>query len=127
MKEYITDGRQYFSKDGKKTYSAKTYYKKVEEDIKSSAKLLPIMVIGDVGWVVVQTSPKHLRLTLVDHGYINPDDRDVEVHFNTIHPHKVVDILTKESFDVPNNPHSIKITVPTGSFRFIDIELTKKL
>ncbi|GAA3617220.1 PQQ-binding-like beta-propeller repeat protein [Flavivirga amylovorans] len=124
LKEYITDGRQYLSKDGKEVYSADTFYRVIKEDIEKSKKLLPITVSGSVGWVVAEIAPKKLRLTLVDSGYINPKEREVKVTFNKIHPIKVVDILTNESFKVQKN---ISIDIPLGGFRFIDIVLSDSL
>ena len=64
MTEYITDGKNYYSKDGNSTYSADQYYTTIENDIKQKAQLLPITVEGNVGWVAAQTGPKHFRLTL---------------------------------------------------------------
>lgn len=125
LQEYITDGHSYFSADGKHTYSADTYYKTIENSIKQSAKLLPITVEGDVAWVVAQIAPKKLRLTLIDSGYLNPSSKQAIIHFNTVKPTKIVDILTKETFAVNNA--TTKVTVPLGLFRFIDVQLNNEL
>ncbi|WP_343330729.1 PQQ-binding-like beta-propeller repeat protein [Polaribacter staleyi] len=125
MKEYITDGRNYYSADGKQTFKADEYYKVIEKDLKASSKKLPITVAGDVAWVVAQTSPKHLRLTILDSGYINPEERTAIVHFNNINIKKITDILSKEEFKVQNS--SLEINIPVGAFRFIDIELEQAL
>jgi hypothetical protein len=126
LKEYITDGKNYISADGKETYKADEYYKTVEKEIKATSKLLPLTVEGDVAWVVAQTSPTHLRLTLIDNGYINPNNRKATVTFHTVTPVKMVDVLDKTDFNI-SNPSSIEIEVPCGTFRFIDIELKEKL
>ncbi|WP_111708894.1 PQQ-binding-like beta-propeller repeat protein [Lutibacter citreus] len=126
MKEFLTDGKDYFSKDGKQQFLANSYYKTVEKSIKESAKLLPITVKGNVAWVVAQTSPKHLRLTIVDNGYLNPNDRKAVVTFNTINSKNVVDILNGENFET-NKTKQITINIPCGMFKFIDIELEKPL
>ncbi|WP_303317244.1 hypothetical protein Q4Q34_01815 [Flavivirga abyssicola] len=125
MKEYYTNGRNYYSKDGKQSYSPETYYKVIKKDIESSRKLLPITVTGEVGWVVAHTSPKHLRLTLVENGYLNPSNKAATVSFNTISPIKVTDVLSHETFDVTNG--KVTINIPLGAFKFIDIELAKPL
>ncbi|UMB61741.1 hypothetical protein MHL31_05920 [Lutibacter sp. A80] len=125
MKEYITDGRNYYSADGKQTYNADEYYKVIKNDIKQSAKKLPITVSGDVAWVVAQVSPKHLRLTLIDNGYINPKNSTAIVNFNTISPIKITDVLSGEEFKQINS--ATNIDIPLGGFRFIDVELTNKL
>ena len=126
MKEYITDGRDYISSDGTQVFPAETYYKTIKEDIEKSSTLLPLTVNGDAGWVLAQTDELHLRLTLVDSGYINPSEKDVIVNFHTAKPHKMTDLLNGEQFDVKNNKQ-IKISIPCGSFRFIDIELSAPL
>lgn len=126
MTEYITDGKNYISADGKQTFPAETYYKTVEENIQKSAKLLPLTVSGDAGWVVAQTDKKHLRLTLVDGGYINPSDKEITVTFHTVKPVKMTDLLSGETFNL-KNPKAVKITIPCGLYRFIDIELSEAL
>jgi len=125
MKEYITDGHNYYSADGKQTLKADEYYKVIENDIIESAKKLPITVSGDVAWVVAQTSPKHLRLTLIDNGYINPEASTAVVKFNTINPVTIKDVLSGEEFQQSNA--STTINIPLGGFRFIDIELNEEL
>ena len=122
MKEYITDGRYYYSSDGKHRYAADDTYLAIEADIKRSAKRLPLTVSGEVAWVTAQTSPTHLRLTLIDSGYINPNARTATVTFHTVNPVKMVDLLDGKEFDIAHPP-SVPIDVPCGMFRFIDIEL----
>ncbi|MDZ8117822.1 PQQ-binding-like beta-propeller repeat protein [Pontiella agarivorans] len=121
MKEYITDGKKYYSADGTKTYAADQYYKRVEADIKAAAKKLPLTVSGDAAWVCAQTSPSHLRLTLIDGGYLNPSDKEVTIQFNTVRPRKITDLLEKSR--IPVNHSSATVTIPCGLFRFLDIEL----
>lgn len=124
MKEYFTDGRSYFSADGKQKYDAKEYYKTIENDIKAGADKLPLTVSGDVAWVVAQTSPTHLRLTIIDGGYINPSDKVATVTFHTVNPLKMTDLLDKSNFKLSNSKE-LKIPISCGMFRFIDIELDK--
>jgi len=126
LKEYHTDGKNYMSADSKETYKPREYYKVIEEDIKKSASLLPITVSGNVGWVVAQTGPKNLRLTIVENGYINPNAATATVKINNIKVVKIKDILNKEEFKANANSE-IEIDIPLGGFRFIDIELEKEL
>jgi len=126
LKEYHTDGKNYMSADGSTIYKPSEYYKVIEEDIKESASLLPITVSGNVGWVLAQTSPKHLRLTIVENGYINPNDAIATVKINNIKFVKIIDILNKEEFKA-NASSEIEIEIPLGGFRFIDIELENAL
>lgn len=126
MKEFYTDGRDYFSADGKEKHGAESYYKTVQKELEENSMLIPITVSGDnVAWVVSQSSPKHLRLTLIDGGYINPNDRTATVTFNTVVPVKMHDILNKEEFEISGGKTTVQI--PCGMFRFIDIELRTPL
>jgi hypothetical protein len=126
MKEYLTDGRHYYSADGDRRYAADTYYQVVEADIKKRATRLPLTVSGDVAWVAAQTSARHLRLTLVDSGYLNPKTRHATVTFHTVKPVKVVDLLDRRTVAI-TRPGTVAVDVPCGLFRFLDIELEEPL
>ncbi|TPN86244.1 PQQ-binding-like beta-propeller repeat protein [Aquimarina algicola] len=125
-KEYYSDGKNYFSANGKTTYTPEEYYKIIKKDIEDSASLLPITVSGNVGWVVTQISPKHLRLTIVENGYINPKKAKASIKVNNISIKSIKDILSNEEFTIHNNSIT-DIDIPLGSFRFLDIELNKEL
>jgi len=126
LKEYYSDGKNYFSADGKTIYAPDEYYKVIEEDINKSASLIPVNVSGNVGWVLAQIGPKHLRLTLVENGYINPNEAIAIVKINNINAVKIKDILNKDEFKANANSE-IEIDIPLGGFRFIDIELENEL
>ncbi len=111
-----------FAADGKQRHAADEYYRVIEADIRDCVKLLPLTVSGDVAWVTAQSAPNHLRLTLIDSGYINPKARTVTVHCHTVKPVKMVDLLDQTRFNM-DNPSEVKIDVPCGMFRFIDIEM----
>ncbi len=127
MKEYITDGVDYISADGKKRMKADSYYTQIAKDIEEGAKKLPITVKSkdgkQLGWVVAQMTPTRLRLTLVDGGWLNPNDQTAVVTFNTVKPVKVTDVLSKEV--IATKGGEMQIEVPCGMFRFIDIEIGK--
>ncbi|WP_152286522.1 PQQ-binding-like beta-propeller repeat protein [Flavicella marina] len=124
LKEYFTDGRYYYSADGKERYNAAEYYVKVKNDIEEASKLLPITVKGNVAWVVSQSDAKHLRLTIIDNGYINPKDRVAEIQFNGLKVKTIIDLITKETFKLKNG--QAQINVSAGMFRFIDVELSQE-
>ncbi len=124
LKEYITDGRNYYSADGTKTYAADEYYHVIEKEIEERAKLLPVNVEGEVAWVAAQSAPKHIRLTLIDGGYINPSDKVATITLNNINVKSITDLLTGAEIKVED---SIKLNVPCGLFRFLDVELEGEL
>lgn len=126
LKEYITDGKSYFSADGKNTYPANTYYKNIKNAVIEGSQKLPLTVKGNVAWVVAQTAPDNLRLTLIDGGYLNPNQRKAIITFNTVTPVAMKDILDGKEFNIAN-PKNVLIDVPTGLFRFIDIKIKERL
>ncbi len=126
LKEYPTDGEHYYASDLSEKYAADTYYTQVKSDIENLSKYLPLTVTGDVGWVVAQTDDKTLRLTLVDGGYLNPTDKIARVTFKASTPLKMTDVLSGERIEISPS-HEYDIPVPTGLFRFIDIEIEKPL
>ncbi|WP_152285545.1 hypothetical protein [Flavicella marina] len=126
LTEFITDGHNYYSSDGKETFTADVYFKTIEAKIKEASRILPVTVSGDVAWVTAQTAPKHIRLTLIDNGYINPEESVAHVQFNNYEVATIKDILTGEEFKV-SKKGTTDIKIPLGAFRFIDIELKTKL
>ncbi|MGY5351242.1 outer membrane protein assembly factor BamB family protein [Wenyingzhuangia sp. IMCC45533] len=125
-KGYVTDGRYYFSEDGTQKFTADTYAKVIKDDIEQLSKKLPIKVEGEVAWVVAQTSPKHLRITIIDGGYLNPSKKLATVKIQTSKAVKMIDILDKTEFDI-SNPSNVSISIPCGGFRFIDVALSEPL
>ena len=126
LSEFKTDGRDYISADGSERFAADEYYEVIEQRIKEGAAHLPLTVTGQVGWVVSQTSPTNLRLTVIDSGYINPNARTARVKLQTISPTAMTDVLTGEAIAISEDGYA-EISVPTGLFRFIDITLSEPL
>ncbi|MFG0287048.1 MAG: PQQ-binding-like beta-propeller repeat protein [Rhodopirellula sp. JB044] len=124
--EHHTDGHHYLSADGQQTHAADQYATTVADDIRRAVKQLPLSVSGEVAWVAAQTSPNHLRLTLIDSGYINPKNRKAVIHFHTARPTRIRDVLFDTTFDMSDSD-SVTIPIPLGMFRFIDIELASPL
>ncbi|VGO18877.1 PQQ-binding-like beta-propeller repeat protein [Pontiella sulfatireligans] len=124
LKEHITDGKYYIERDGLVQHAANgAYFETVTNDLRQGAEMLPVTVSGDVAWVCAQTATNHLRLTLIDSGYLNPKDRTATVTFNTVTPFALTDVLKGET--LPISGESVEIDVPLGMFRFIDIELSQ--
>lgn len=124
LREYITNGRSYISSDGSVTNAADLFYTTIDDDIDVGVRQLPVSVSGDdVAWVCAQTDPYHLRLTLVDSGYLDPKERTALVSFNTVTPVQIKDLLDGTTWSAGGS--SVSIEVPLGLFRFIDIELSE--
>lgn len=81
---------------------------------------------GNVAWVAAVSSPKHIRLTLLDSGYVNPGDKTATITFNTVTPVAIADVLAKTNIAVENKK-TARVHIPCDLFRFIDVELKEKL
>ncbi|MFI3321036.1 MAG: PQQ-binding-like beta-propeller repeat protein [Rikenellaceae bacterium] len=125
-KEFFTDGKYYYS-DAQKTkqYSPKEYYKVVEDAIEEGTKAMPLTVKGEVGWVAAQSAPNHLRVTVIDGGYVNPTKKDAIIKFGTAKVKSITDLATGENIEFSSD--ECKVTIPCGLFRFFDIELSEPL
>jgi len=115
----------YSVSNGKKGYfdnqfvSALTYKETFESVVKNGAKKIPIQVKG-ASWSAVRIDKNHTRVILMDPGYLDPQERKVIIKFNGKLPVKGLDILSKEIIEIKTD--TIKLNVPAGSVRFIDLE-----
>ncbi len=113
-----TDGEFFYDKSGNK-FTASDYKSTVQNSLKDAAERLPVIVKGDVHWSVVKLDNNHLRITLVDPGYLNPNDRDAEILLQDIRGISCTDILSRNK--IPIKKAKICIKVPVGVFRIVDV------
>ena len=119
FKNFITTDGQYFYNAAGTRYSASNYKSVVQTALASSAANLPILVKGDVNWSAVKIDATHIRVTLVDKGYIDPAQRNAEIVLQHVQGVSCVDILSKEVLPIVGG--SVLLTVPAGVFRIVDI------
>lgn len=113
-----TDGEFFYDENGVK-HTAEEYRPVVEKHLKEAAGRLPVVVEGNVAWTVVRLDDNHIRLVLIDAGYLDPADRLATIRFQKITPAECRDILSNEIIPVSGNSAVVK--VPAGIFRIIDI------
>ncbi|WP_010136728.1 pyrrolo-quinoline quinone [Ochrovirga pacifica] len=101
-----------------KLVTAKTYMSEFKEILAKGKSQLPIVVNG-ASWSAVRIDEHHVRVILVDPGYIEPKDRNVEITFNGKQPKSAIDILSKESIKIVKGKVSTKVLA--GSLQFIDL------
>ncbi|MGY6650263.1 outer membrane protein assembly factor BamB family protein [Wenyingzhuangia sp. IMCC45574] len=99
--------------------TAKEYAKEFKEIVAKGKSKLPVVVKG-ASWSAVRIDKNHVRVILVDPGYIEPKDRDVEITFNGKLPKSAVDILSKEKVKIVKGKVNTKVLA--GSLQFIDLE-----
>ncbi len=115
----ITDGEFFYDEDGQ-AISAADSKVRVEALLETSAEKLPIRVQGDVAWSVVRLGPNHVRILLIDSGYLEPAEREAQIMFQHLDAVWCRDILSGELLEVTDN--QIKLTVPAAILRVVDIE-----
>jgi hypothetical protein len=117
-------GKPYFVSNGKvgvtgdKKIPANQFGGTIKNTVSKGEKNLAIVVKG-ASWSVLKLDENHVRIILVDPGYLDPQKREVTILFQTKQPKRAMDVLSKE--DLKIHQKSIKTTVPAGSLRFIDI------
>ena len=115
---FVTDGRYFY--DGSDRRTAAEFQPVVESALQEASARLPVRVAGEVHWSVVRLDPKHVRVTLIDPGYLNPSDREAEIVLQHLDGIACVDILTNESQAIAGG--RIKVGVPVGTLRILDVE-----
>lgn len=115
-----TDGESFFDGNGRKS-TATEFKPEVEKALKVAWARLPVTVAGKAHWSAVKLDDRHIRLTLIDPGYLDPSERVAEIVFQHIKPNACFDVLSGE----PLRPSGERLSaaIPAGIFRIIDLEL----
>ncbi len=121
-KVIVTDGESWYDENGAKQ-SAIAYASAIENTLKSYAEEMMIKVVGDVAWTATQLDLNHLRIVIIDSGYLDPDNREAQITI-AVDVISATDILTKQAIAVNNN--SFRVTVPMGILSIIDIEYNQQ-
>lgn len=120
-KMLVTDGKYWYDPQGK-PHTAKEYKSVVIDALEEAASSLPLRVYGEAGWVAIRIDSTHIRLVVMDPGYLDPDDREAEVVFQHIDAVEVRDILSGEIISVKDGKFNLNI--PLGILRVLDITHT---
>lgn len=124
MKSYGCDGKYYY--DGDERKDANTFYKTVESEMLRLKEYMPLTVEGEVAWVAAQSAPKHIRLTVIDRGYINPANREATIQFHSVRPARIRNLASGELIESNANGEYC-VSIPAGLFVFLDVELVDEL
>lgn len=118
-------GKPYFVSNAKAGYNnegelieAVNFGAIIKNTVAEGDKNLPILVKG-ASWSAIKIDENHTRIILVDPGYLDPQDRKVQIVFQNEIPKNVQDILSQETIKLED--HSVKVTVPAGALRCIDV------
>ena len=114
----ITDGKVFYN-DQDQPVSAADYKATALAALRESASRLPVRVEGEVAWTVIRLGPKHVRVTLIDPGYISPADREAKIILQHLNAIAGRDALTDERLSIDEN--TVSLTVPAGVLRVVDV------
>jgi len=113
-----TDGQFWFDDEGRRREPG-VDQGTVEAKLRESADRLPLRVTGDVSWSTVRINANHVRVVLVDSGYLDPADREAEILLQHVRGVRCMDILSGKQLRIENN--RIRLRVPAGTLRICDI------
>ncbi len=114
----ISDG-EFFFDDGGEAVSAVDYKTRALAALRASADRLPVRVHGEVAWTVVRLDPSHVRVTLIDPGYLSPADREARIVLQHLRGVECRDVLSGEKLPLVGN--AFGLAVPAGVLRIVDI------
>lgn len=115
----ITTDGEFFYDDNGKSYGPEQYQPVVEAAMRKASAKLPVIVKGTANWSAAWLDAKHLRVTLIDPGYLDPVDRDVEIVLQQSGWVRCRDILGNKYLPIQN--HSVALQIPMGTLRIIDL------
>jgi hypothetical protein len=118
VQKISTDGRFFYDSKGNK-FEPEAYREVVETALKDASSKLPVKVQGEAHWSAAWIDENHLRITLIDPGYLDPDDRKVEIMLQQDDWTECRDILGNELLLI--NGQSISVDIPMGSLRILDL------
>lgn len=113
-----TDGKYFYDENNTKQ-EPDIYRKTVVKKLNQARKRMPVVVEGDVAWTVVRIDNSHLRIYILDSGYVNPEERQATIKLQNMNGTKAKNILTQETLKIKNN--TIHVTVPAGVFSIVDV------
>jgi hypothetical protein len=116
----VTDGEFFYDGRGHPV-SAREYKRTALAALRASAARLAIRVEGDVAWAVSRIDATHIRVTLIDSGYLSPADRDAKIILQHVRATACRDILSGQSLSIEEG--SVSLTVPAGVLRVVDINV----
>lgn len=115
-----TDGVALWKEGGPRLTGPKAA-RALEADFQAAAARLPFRQLQDqaVFLNVLRVRPGHYRLFLVDPGWLDPSEREVDIGIQLEGAFAAVDVLSGRKVAIHNR--RLPLTVPAGLFRIIDV------
>jgi hypothetical protein len=117
--KWETDGVSMYK--GDKELNALAAKKDVLADFVKESKNLPFRAEGKVFMQAQRLASGSVRITLIDSGFIDPDDRETVLHIrDASEKSELKDLLSGEKIKIENNKASL--IVPAGAFRILEFK-----
>lgn len=113
---YQTDGRALYA-DGR-TLDGPAARPIIEQAFREAARSLPVRAEGRIELLAQRLPDGRLRLTLIDPGFLDPEDRPVVLRLAAGTPTAWVDPLSGETLTATAG--AVRLTVPAGAFRIVE-------
>lgn len=114
---WTTDGDT-LSKNGQR-HSLVVASQLITAELADAAKTFPFRIEGHVFHQLIETSPEHYILVLMDPGWVNPSEQKVTITAQRLATWQAADRLTRTALGDLTKP--LTITVPAGVFRLIEV------
>lgn len=115
----MTDGEWYYTADGVRQ-DPRTYAPVVLDALQRAALELPLRVQGPVHWTASRLDPTHVRVMVMDPGYVDPAPRTARVSWTGLEVTRCRDVLSRE--ELAPRGGGVDLAIPAGVFRILDIE-----
>ncbi|WP_066627404.1 PQQ-binding-like beta-propeller repeat protein [Labilibacter marinus] len=112
----ISDGKQGFVNG--KGVKAKDFENELQLKAEQGAEKMPVLV-KDAAWSAIRIDENHIRVILIDQGYIDPQEREASIVFQGKVPSSAIDLFSQEKLKISDNKS--ELTVPAGALRFIEL------
>ncbi len=113
------DGRFYYDAEGKPVSPDFFIGKHTAQLLEKSAARLVVRIEGEAHWSAARIDPAHIRVTLIDPGYLDPAERKAVIVLQKVKGVQCTDILSGRN--LPMTKQRIKVTIPAGTLRIVDV------
>jgi lambda-carrageenase len=113
-----TDGQVFYTEAGE-AVAPDDFLPGLKDVVRRSREQLPVYVRGDAHWSAMWLDACRLRVIVIDPGYMDPADRNVELVLQSDGWLCCTDILSGESLAICEGV--VAIQIPVGTLRIVDV------
>jgi hypothetical protein len=115
----VTDGEWYYTADGARR-DPRDFAPHLVEALTRGSLAMPVRVQGPVHWAASRLDATHVRVLVMDPGYVDPAPRAARVSWPGLDVTRCRDVLSREVLATQGG--GVALEVPAGVFRILDLE-----